>query len=85
MTLIIETPYTQARQPYRISLDNSLIMEDVLHVYRIINNQETDVTTLDDQLVQSSDSNYQIMLKFQGPHVSHHGVVFILFAAYRTE
>jgi hypothetical protein len=75
MTLVIETQFTQNHQPYTIRLDNAQIMQAVSHVYRIINNKEIDITTKDKTLTQKSDSNYQIILKFQGPkHLGRYGV-----------
>jgi hypothetical protein len=45
------------------------------HVYRVFNNEETEITTQDAKLIQYSDSNYQVILKFQGPsHLSLYGV-----------
>ncbi|CAF1081794.1 unnamed protein product [Rotaria sp. Silwood1] len=67
LTLIIETSFTQQHQRYAIYLDNEQLMSAVSHVYRIINNQERCVTTKDKTLIQYSDSNYKIILKFQGP------------------
>lgn len=84
MTLIIETSFTQQRQPYYLSLANSPIMEIILHVYRIIDNQEIDITTRNATLVQKSDSNYQIILKFQGPPVSTRGGVHVIFTSYKA-
>jgi len=75
MTLIIETPFTQKREPYAISIDNEELKQAISHVYRVLNNQETEITTSDDKLVQKSDSNYQIILKFQGPpEMRYYGV-----------
>lgn len=75
LTLIIETPFTSTRQPYTIYLDNEQLMTGVLHVYRVFNNQETEVTTRDKKLIQYSDANYQIILKLQGPsRLSRYGV-----------
>ncbi|CAF0908376.1 unnamed protein product [Rotaria sordida] len=67
LTLIIETPFTEQHQRYAIYLDNEQLMSAVSRVYRIINNQERCVTTKDKTLIQYSDSNYKIILKFQGP------------------
>ena len=75
MTLILDAPFTRSRQAYSMDFDNDQIMSGVSHVYRIFNNQETDVTTHDANLVQYSDSNYQIILKFQGPsRLSRYGL-----------
>lgn len=83
MTFIIETPFTQARQAYNISLANSILMEVVLHVYRILNNRETEVTTHGGTLVQVSDSNYQVILKFQGPPNPTRPNVIIVYDAFK--
>ena len=82
MTLVIETPFTRSHQRFLMRLDNQQLTGAVSHVYRIFNNQETDVTTRDDTLIQYSDPNYQIILKFQGPtRLSRYGVDI----DYRTE
>ncbi|CAF1006880.1 unnamed protein product [Rotaria sordida] len=67
LTVTIETPFTQKRQPYAINIDNSLIKDYSIRIYRIIDGHETEVKSMDDVIVQDSDSNYQIILKFQGP------------------
>jgi hypothetical protein len=46
----------------------------ILHVYRIFNNQGTDVTTRDKTLIEYSDSNYQII------RLAHKFCTFFLFA-----
>jgi hypothetical protein len=70
LTIIIETPFTQQRQPYAIYLNNQQLKPfkryDV-KIYRIIKEQETELISTDDVIVQNSDSNYQVILKFQGP------------------
>ena len=82
MTLVIETPFTRTHRRFLMRLDNQQLAGAVSHVYRIFNNQETDVTTRDDTLIQYSDPNYQIILKFQGPtSLSRYGVDI----DYRTE
>lgn len=68
LTLVIETPFTTQHQQYAIYLDNKQAMSGVSHIYRIINKQEQDVTSKDETLIQYSDSNYKIILKFQGPN-----------------
>ncbi|CAF0909576.1 unnamed protein product [Rotaria sp. Silwood1] len=70
LTINIETPFTQERQPYAIRLNNEQLKQfkdyDV-RIYRILNGQETQLISSDQVIVQNSDSNYQIILKFQGP------------------
>ncbi|CAF1093438.1 unnamed protein product [Adineta ricciae] len=76
MTLVIETPFTQKRQRFTVSLETQPLQGAVSHVYRIIDDQETDVTTREPILTQDSDANYQVILKFQGPtRLSRYGVV----------
>ena len=65
--MILETPFTKARQVYRIIFDNSDLMEAVRNVYQIINNKEIDVTTHADTLTFNSDPNYQVIVKFAAP------------------
>jgi len=75
MTLIIETPFTQKHQHYTITLDNEQVYGAITNVYRIINDKEIKITTPDKTIIQHSDSNYQIILKFQAPtHLSRYGV-----------
>jgi hypothetical protein len=78
MTLIIETPSTRIHQAYTIALDNEQLIGALTNVYRIINNQEIEITTQDKTLIQHSDSNYEIILKFQArTHLSRYGVNII--------
>lgn len=42
-------------------------MTGISHIYRIINNEEIEITADRHSLIQDSDSNYQIVLKFQAP------------------
>lgn len=67
LTMIIETSYTKVHQAYKIIFNNSWLMELVTHVYQIINNQEIEVTTKASTLTLNSDSNYQIIVKFESP------------------
>nr|BAJ97444.1 predicted protein [Hordeum vulgare subsp. vulgare] len=77
MTLVIETPFTQKRQAFTVSLKTEALAGAVSHVYRIIDDKETDVTTREPVLAQDSDANYQVILKFQGPtHLSRYGLNF---------
>jgi len=65
LTIIIATTYTQQRQPYAINIDNGFFKVYPLPIYRILDGQETEITTTDDVIVQKSDSNYEVILKFQ--------------------
>lgn len=67
MTLVLDSPFTGSQQKYQMSFDNQQIMSAVSHVYRIIDGEEIDVTTTEPKLIQTSDDNYQIILKFEGP------------------
>ncbi|CAF1159354.1 unnamed protein product [Rotaria magnacalcarata] len=64
-------------KPYTVYIDNEKLTPYFSHVYRIFNGQETDVTTIDQKLIQYSDSNNQIILKFQGPSTLFYYGVFI--------
>lgn len=76
MTFIIETPFTHSRQGYIVYFDNVQLTQGISRVFRIFNNQETEVTTRGDKLIQYSDANYQVILKFEGPQqLSRYGVV----------
>lgn len=75
MTLIIETPFTQQRRPYRISLYSERLPESIKHLYRLLDGQETEIPIIGERIVQESDSNYQVILKFQAPsEMSTYGV-----------
>ncbi|CAF3104402.1 unnamed protein product [Rotaria sp. Silwood2] len=70
LTISIETPFTRERQSYSIRLNNEQLKQFkdyVVRIYRILNSQETQLISSDGVIVQNSDSNYQIILKFQGP------------------
>ncbi len=75
LTLIIETLFTEKHQAYTISLNNEQLFGAITNIYRIIDNKEIEITTHDKILVQQSDLNYQVILKFQGPtHLGRYGV-----------
>jgi len=72
LTLTIETSFTQQNQPYIINLNNQQLKQFKdysVKFYRILNNQETELISTDDIITLNSDSNYQIILKFQGPTI----------------
>lgn len=77
LTTIIETPFTQKKQAYKLYIDNEQLTPYISHVYRILNGKETEVTTTDKILIQHSDANYQVILKFQGPPTLYYYGVFI--------
>ncbi|CAF3670398.1 unnamed protein product [Rotaria socialis] len=64
LTLIIGTHQHQA---FTISINNDRLMNFVSHVFRIIDDKETEVTTKDHKLIENSDSHYQIKLKLHVP------------------
>ncbi|CAF4838644.1 unnamed protein product [Rotaria socialis] len=64
MTLIIETPFTQQRQRYTISLGVERLKSNVARVTQIIDDKETDVNMNDSHVTLNCDSNYQVILKF---------------------
>lgn len=75
LTLIIETPMTDERRAYTMSLNNEQLAGAISNVYRIINGKESEVTTHEKILRQDSDGNFQVILKFQGPkQLSRYGV-----------
>ncbi|CAF1288785.1 unnamed protein product [Rotaria sordida] len=75
LTLIIETPFTEKRQPYAVSIDNESLAPSISNVYRMLENQEIEVTTTDNKLILDSDSNYQIVVKFRStPDMNYYGV-----------
>ncbi|CAF1076890.1 unnamed protein product [Adineta ricciae] len=74
-TLTIETPFTKAQQAYKLEIDNEQLRASVLHVYRIVDGQETEITTDDKKLIQNSDKNFQVVLKLQSfPAIFSYGV-----------
>ncbi|CAM2723715.1 unnamed protein product [Rotaria socialis] len=64
MTLIIETPFTQQRQRYTISLGVERLKSNVARATQIIDDKETDVNMNDSHVTLNCDSNYQVILKF---------------------
>jgi hypothetical protein len=78
LTVTVETPFTQQHQPYTINIDNRLIKDYSVGIYRILNGQEIHVKSVDDVIVQNSDSNYQIILKFQAEKtITYYGFPFM--------
>ncbi|UJR20007.1 hypothetical protein I4U23_023141 [Adineta vaga] len=77
LTLTIETLFTKEHRAYKIVIDNKQLSGAISHVYRIINGKETEVTTTDEKLFQTSDTNYQVILKLQGPPTIYYYGVFI--------
>ncbi|CAF1580642.1 unnamed protein product [Rotaria magnacalcarata] len=58
-----------------LSFDNDHMMGAISNVYRLIDGKETEVTTTASKLIQYADSNYQVVLKLQGPpNLFYYGV-----------
>ncbi|CAF3280909.1 unnamed protein product [Rotaria socialis] len=75
LTIIIETPFTIKQQNYMVQFDNDHMMGAISNVYRLIDGKETEVTTTASKLIQYADSNYQVVLKLQGPpNLFYYGV-----------
>ncbi|CAF3571103.1 unnamed protein product [Rotaria sp. Silwood1] len=75
MTLIIETPYTKQHQPYTISLHAEHLKPSIEHIYRLLDGKQTEIPMNDTNIVQKSDSNYQVILQLQGsPQMKTYGV-----------
>jgi hypothetical protein len=51
-SILIETPFTKTRRPFMIELDNRRMMNVILHVYRLINGRETEITTKENKIKQ---------------------------------
>lgn len=68
---------THKHQAFTVSVNTDRLMGSVSHIFRIIGNQETEVTTKDHKLVQKSDSNGQVKLKFEVPPELMPYVVFV--------
>jgi hypothetical protein len=67
LTVVIETPYTQQRQPYTIHLHSRQLKSQISHIYRLLQGQEIERTKIGNTVIEKSDSNYQVILKFQAP------------------
>ncbi|CAF1434538.1 unnamed protein product [Adineta ricciae] len=67
LTLTIETSFTKKQRPYGIEIDNDELLKGIPHVYRILDGQETEITTTVKSIIQKSDNNFQVVLKLQGP------------------
>lgn len=86
LTLTIETSFTQQRQSYLIQLNNQQLKEFKdysVRFFRILNNEETELISTDDIITQYSDSNYQIILKFQGP--TTYNLLPIIYEVFQSE
>ncbi len=84
LTMILETSFTQTHQAYKINFDNYSLLELVTHVYQIINNQEIEVTTHASILTLLSDSNYQVIVKFETPAQSTVSAIGIRYEAVKS-
>ncbi|CAF1434492.1 unnamed protein product [Adineta steineri] len=67
LTMIIETPFTEKQQQYSIKFNVDRTMGAITNVFRIFGREEILITPAESKLIQPSDSNYQIILKLQGP------------------
>ncbi|CAF1313266.1 unnamed protein product [Didymodactylos carnosus] len=68
LTMTIETEFTEQRQPFIILFANdSTFRNQMPHFYRIIDGVETEIVTKDEQIILTSDENYQVIMKFQAP------------------
>ena len=65
LTVIIETPYTQQHQSYALHINNRQIRWSDFSLYRILNGHETQIKSIADIVIQQSDANDQVILKFQ--------------------
>ena len=75
MTIIIETAFTEKQKSYAIRIDGKSLKPAISNVYRILDDQETEVAITDDDIILDSDSNYQVIVKFQGPsETTYYGV-----------
>ena len=83
LTMTIVTLFTQRQEAYKVSIDNEALNGAISHVYRLFNGEETEVTTNDNELVQDSDSNYQVIIKLQGPSQLTYYGVFINYKVMR--
>jgi hypothetical protein len=79
LTTIIETPYTQPRQPFTIHLHSRQLKPQISHIYRLSQGQENERKTIGNTMIERSDSNYQIILKFQAATTLTFQGVFIAY------
>lgn len=63
--------------PFTMAIPTEYLLAALPHIYRIIDGRETEVTTTKPELIQTSDSNNHIILKFQGPPALYFYGVFI--------
>ncbi|CAF3957747.1 unnamed protein product, partial [Rotaria sp. Silwood1] len=68
-TLIVtfETPFTQKRQPFSIRLDNEQLKLAITRVCQVSPQGSTELQPIGNIITAKSDSNYQVVLKFEGP------------------
>lgn len=68
LTVIIETKFTQERQPYSIELQNKRLSPQISHVYQVSENGiDTELQPEGDIITVQSNANYQVILTFQAP------------------
>ena len=65
LTLVIETSFTQARQPFSIRLDQRQLKPVISHACNIAQDKGTELNLNNDVSVVKSDKNYQVVIKFQ--------------------
>ncbi|CAF1532468.1 unnamed protein product [Rotaria sordida] len=67
MSSITERPFTEQRRPYTVSLHAESLRRPIKNVYRVLNGQQTEIPISNGNIIQQSNSDYQVILQFQAP------------------
>ncbi|CAF4096520.1 unnamed protein product [Rotaria sp. Silwood2] len=85
-TLIVtfETPFTQKRQSFSIRLNKQQINQAISRVCQVSPNGSSELKPIGNIITAKSDSNYQVVLKFEAPSTMRFYGVFIKYSVVST-
>ncbi|CAF4704228.1 unnamed protein product [Rotaria sp. Silwood2] len=67
LIVTIETPFSQKRQPFSIRLENEQMKLAISRVCQVSPQGSTELQPIGNIITAKSDSNYQVVLKFEAP------------------
>ncbi|CAF3832664.1 unnamed protein product [Rotaria sp. Silwood1] len=79
LIVTIVTPYTQKRQPFFIRLDNEQMKLAISRVCQVSPQGSAELQPIGNIITAKSDSNYQVVLKFEAPSTLRFYGVFIKY------
>ncbi|CAF5134398.1 unnamed protein product, partial [Rotaria sp. Silwood1] len=79
LIVTIVTPFTQKRQPFFIRLDNEQMKLAISRVCQVSPQGSTELQPIGNIITAKSDSNYQVVLKFEAPPTLRFYGVFIKY------